>query len=88
MKELFMKITKTDPYLDEEVTLDIPITQTQYEKVINRTESNIFIQDIVPHLSVEHREFLISGISPKGWLKHIDACEELKNFVNEMINNG
>lgn len=78
-----MKITKMDPVLGKEVTLDIPITELEYERIINRYITNEYIQDIVPNLSDEYREFLISGISPKGWLKYIDACKELEDFIEE-----
>lgn len=59
-----MKITKYDPMLSKNVTLEIPITEKQYFEIKNRIKP---IQDIAPNLSVELREFLISGISPEGW---------------------
>lgn len=59
-----MKITKYDPMLSKNVTLEIPITEKQYLQIKNRTKP---IQDIAPNLSIELREFLISGISPEGW---------------------
>jgi hypothetical protein len=59
-----MKITKFDPMLSRNITLDIPITEEQYASISNRTKT---IQELFPSLSSEHREFLISGISPQGW---------------------
>ena len=59
-----MKITKFDPILNKNVTLEIPITEEQYKKIQNRVEP---IQHIAPSLSIDLREFLISGTSPEGW---------------------
>lgn len=59
-----MKITKFDPILNKSVTLEVPITEEQYKKIQNRVDP---IQHIAPSLSVDLREFLISGISPEGW---------------------
>ena len=71
-----MKITKFDPILSKMVTLDIPITHQQYLAITNRTEP---IQDIVPDLSEDYREFLISGVSPEGW-----ALYELFNIEDNV----
>jgi len=59
-----MKITKFDPFLGKNVTIEVPITSQQYAEVIARV---VPIQQICPDLSSEYREFLISGISPQGW---------------------
>lgn len=59
-----MKITKFDPILSKNITLEIPITEEQYQKIRNRANP---IQDIAPALPAHFREFLISGISPEGW---------------------
>ena len=50
-----------------ENTLDIDITAEQYARVLNRRETCEKIQDIVPHLAPEIREFLISGIVGVEW---------------------
>jgi|11_taG_2_1085331.scaffolds.fasta_scaffold58139_2 hypothetical protein len=83
MKELFMKITKIDPVLGEKVTLDVPITEEQYQEILNRYITKKYIQDIVPNLAPEYREFIISGISPQSWDKYLDACEEFEIFSKE-----
>lgn len=59
-----MKITKFDPILSKNITLEVPITEEQYQRIKNRTDP---IQRIAPALSADLREFLISGISPEGW---------------------
>ena len=50
-----------------ENTLDIDITAEQYARVLNRRETYEKIQDIVPHLTPDIREFLISGIVGVEW---------------------
>ena len=61
-----MLITKYDPLASEDVTLDIPITPEQLERVEKRYETKELIQNIVPELSKEHREFLITGYGPES----------------------
>tara|TARA_R110000772_G_scaffold55492_5_gene126706 strand:- start:589 stop:807 length:219 start_codon:yes stop_codon:yes gene_type:complete len=71
--------------IDIDITRTCPITGVTATKVLkvnpdkwrayNRNELNI--QDALPHLSPDDREFIISGISEAGWLKifPIDADE-------------
>tara|TARA_R110002020_G_scaffold366060_1_gene578164 strand:- start:1351 stop:1599 length:249 start_codon:yes stop_codon:yes gene_type:complete len=62
-----MLISKKSPYSGKYNELDIPITIEQYEKILNRHNSGEYIQDIVPELDKELREFLISGNTPEDW---------------------
>jgi hypothetical protein len=59
-----MLITKISPVTGKETTLDIPMTQQQYARYIKRES---FVQDIFPELSVDQREFLISGCTKEDW---------------------
>ena len=43
--------------------IDLPVTEEQ----LKRWKAGEFIQDVMPHLSKEHREFLISGTTPEEW---------------------
>lgn len=61
-----MLITKISPITRKENTLDIPITDAQFNEVLARQRP---IQLIVPDLKPELREFLISGITPEEWKK-------------------
>lgn len=45
-------------------TMDIDITPEQLKSI---EELNELIQNIVPHLSVSEREFLMSGITDDEW---------------------
>lgn len=42
---------------------EMPVTTTQ----VARWESGELIQDVMPELSPEEREFLITGITPEEW---------------------
>jgi hypothetical protein len=47
--------------------LDLNITPEQLARVDSRFESGELIQNIVPHLSVDEREFLMTGITGEEW---------------------
>jgi len=47
--------------------MEIDITEEQLERVENRRINGELIQNIVPNLSKEDREFLITGITPEEW---------------------
>ena len=47
--------------------MEIDITEEQLERVENRRANGELIQNIVPDLSKEHREFLTTGIPPEEW---------------------
>jgi hypothetical protein len=47
--------------------MEIDITEEQLERVENRRINGELIQNIVPNLSKEDREFLMSGITPEEW---------------------
>ena len=59
-----MKITQRDPMTGQLNTLDLNITQEQKTRIDAGVET---IQQIVPHLSADEREFLITGIMPDSW---------------------
>jgi hypothetical protein len=54
---------------------DIPITPEQLEE-LNTPRRRRLIQDIVPDLSPEDREFLLSGITPEEWAEEFHQQEE------------
>ena len=45
------------------ITMELPITQDQ----IDRWQRGEMIQDVMPHLTPEQREFMISGVTPADW---------------------
>jgi hypothetical protein len=68
---------KASPVSKTQVRLMGPciVTKKNYSVVVSRqAAANYFqlgmkIQDAFPKLSIQKREFLISGVSPEGWNK-------------------
>ncbi len=61
-----MKITRTSQATGIERTMEIKVTQEQ----LNAWEDGTLIQDAMPELNEDEREFLISGMTPQEW-EHI-----------------
>lgn len=58
-----MQITRRSPFSGKVNTLDINVTQEQ----LDRWEAGELIQNAMPNVSPEHREFIMTGISPTEW---------------------
>lgn len=58
-----MQVTKRSRISGKEHTQEIDITQEQWD----RWKAGEMIQDVCPHLSVDDREFLISGSTKEEW---------------------
>jgi hypothetical protein len=59
-----MQVTKQSRISGKISSMDLDITSEQ----LARIEAGIeLIQNIVPHLSSDEREFLITGITPDEW---------------------
>ena len=58
-----MKVTRKSLLTDVERTKELDITQEQYDA----WEKGELIQNVMPHLSPEDREFVITGITPEEW---------------------
>ena len=58
-----MIIKKFNIILQKEVQMDIPITEAEMERI----QQGELIQRVVPHLSSDQREFIISGMLPGQW---------------------
>lgn len=59
-----MKITKTSPFTGKETTLEIPGLT---EQMLSDWKGGMLIQKAMPGISAEHREFLMTGITPEEW---------------------
>ena len=70
-----MIITKKSMFSGEWNTMDIPVTQSQ----IDDWESGTLIQDAMPNISPEEREFIMSGTMPESWKKHIKKKKPILN---------
>jgi len=58
-----MLITKQSPISGKMNSMELPITEAQ----LKAHQNGELVQNVFPTLSVEEREFLVSGISPKEW---------------------
>ena len=58
-----MKITKTSPFSGNTNVMEIDVTQEQ----IALWESGTLIQNAMPHLTPDEREFIMTGITPNEW---------------------
>ncbi len=59
-----MKITKRDPFTGQMNTLNIPkLTQ----KMIDDWSDGMLIQQAMPELTPDEREFLMTGLMPDSW---------------------
>ena len=67
-----MKITKTSLLTGITRTLDLDVTKEQYQL----WQNGELIQDVMPHLSPEEREFLISGVTQAEWNNQFPGEEE------------
>tara|TARA_R110000796_G_scaffold61674_3_gene142620 strand:+ start:872 stop:1078 length:207 start_codon:yes stop_codon:yes gene_type:complete len=59
-----MQITRVSPVTGRKNTKDIDITPIQYNNWANR---RMKIQDAMPHLDANDREFIISGMTKEDW---------------------
>lgn len=58
-----MLITRTSGFTGVEHTRDIPITLHQYMRWIDGE----LIQNVMPEISADDREFIMTGITPEEW---------------------
>jgi hypothetical protein len=58
-----MNITRTSRLTGRTSVMDLKITQAQ----LNAWVDGMLIQDAMPQLPPEHREFLMTGITPDEW---------------------
>ncbi len=68
-----MNIVRVSKLTKEVHTRDIPVTQEQLNIWI---KSNANIQDVLPFLSADDREFLLNGITPEEWSELIGDEDE------------
>ena len=59
-----MLITKKSMFSGEWNTMDIPVTQSQ----IDDWNKGALIQDAMPNVSADDREFLKTGVTPEEWI--------------------
>jgi hypothetical protein len=52
--------------------MNIAVTEEQ----IKKWQEGMLIQDVMPDLSANEREFLINGVTPDEWKKYMGAEDE------------
>ena len=67
-----MLITKTSKFSGRVHTRDIPVTQSQ----LDAWKSGGLIQRALHHLSLDDREFLISGVTPEEWSEMMGEADD------------
>ena len=58
-----MQITRKSMFTGKEHTMEVPCTAAQ----LQAWQSGMFIQDAMPNVSPELREFLMTGVTPDEW---------------------
>jgi len=58
-----MKITRVSPFSNKKSTLEIDVTARQ----IASWEKGELIQDAMPNLTPDEREFIKTGVTPDEW---------------------
>lgn len=71
-KHSMIAITKKSTLTGIVRTKEFPITEDQYLA----WQSGILIQEAMPNLSLEDREFIITGITKEEWDEHFPEEEE------------
>jgi hypothetical protein len=61
-----MLVEKRSPISGKTNTMEIPATETE---ITMWYHSGKPIQDVLPHLNADQREFLMTGITPEEWSK-------------------
>lgn len=77
-----MEIIKISQLTGKQHTLDIDITEEQLYQVENRRMLDLRIQDIVPYLPADQREFLITGITGLEWDQMYGVQDEYNDEKN------
>ena len=58
-----MLITRTSPFSGNTNSMEIEVTQEQ----LSSWENGTLIQDAMPNLSADEREFIMTGITAEEW---------------------
>ena len=61
-----MLITKFSPHSMRDNTREIDVSQSQ----LDRWKAGELIQNVMPSISADDREFLMTGITPEEWDEH------------------
>lgn len=74
-----MKITRTSPFSGVEHTLEVPVTQEQ----LDAWQAGAAIQNAMPNISAELREFIKTGITPTEWNETFGSDDDDDSYDSE-----
>jgi len=55
------------PFTGQMNEMALPITQWEYDAGVEAWQNGAYIQDAMPTLNAEQREFVKTGITPQKW---------------------
>lgn len=64
-----MRVVRTCPFTKEKNEMEIAVTHTQ----LKAWRRGHLIQNVMPNLTPEEREFIQTGITPEIWEKYIGS---------------
>lgn len=62
-----VKITKRSVFSGKLNTIEIPMTDDEFDNAMEAWENGMFIQDAFHKLSATQREFILSGVTEDEW---------------------
>lgn len=71
-----MNITRVDPFTQKENTRDIPVSE---EALQAWHDGHGLIQNLMPNLTPDEREFIMTGIMPESWDELFSEHEAARN---------
>ena len=79
-----MMIVRKCPYTGEEREMNIAVTHEQ----LDAWRGGELIQNAMPNLTPDEREFIKTGITPEQWEKVFNSVNHANNLVTKMTDNG
>ena len=67
-----MQITRISPFSKTKTTLEIDVTREQ----LSRWQDGELIQNVMPHLTPDEREFIMTGITAQEWTAMFGGCDD------------
>ena len=62
-----MKLMRISPFTEAFNTMELPLTEAEYDAAYARWQDGAMIQDAFPMLNAGEREFVKTGIHPQEW---------------------
>jgi hypothetical protein len=75
-----MIISRRSPRTGQINEMDLPITEQQLRDWMSR---RMLIQDAMPNLTPEQREFIMTGYTPEDWAAIFPACPQCGETLDD-----